>query len=66
MLNLAESLLRAGVAVVRIPVAIVADTVTTIVDPHNSEESHTGQATRDLLGNLKDAASPREKEGGGA
>ncbi|MFN9111861.1 MAG: hypothetical protein ACK5XN_17495 [Bacteroidota bacterium] len=63
MMNIAESLLRAGVAVVRIPVGVVADVVTTVLDPHNSEESHTVRATRDLVKNLEDAAKPRNEEG---
>ena len=66
MLNIAESLLRAGVAVVRIPVAVVADTVTIGGALTDRDESYTASAAKDLLGNLEDAASPREKEGGGA
>jgi hypothetical protein len=66
VLNLAESLLRAGVAVVRIPVAVVADTVTIGGALTDRDESYTASAAKDFLGNLEDAASPREKEGGGA
>lgn len=66
MLNLAESLLRAGVAVVRLPVAVVADTITMGGALTDRDESYTASAAKDLVENLEDAASPREKEGGGA
>jgi hypothetical protein len=65
-MNFAESLLRASVAAVRIPVAIVADTVTMGGVLTDRDESYTASAAKDLLGNLEDAASPRDKEGGGA
>ena len=64
-MNFAESLLRASVAAVRIPVAIVADTVTIGGALTDRDESYTASAAKDLLGNLEDAASPRDKEGGG-
>ena len=66
MLNFAESLLRASVAAVRIPVAIVADTVTMGGVLTDRDESYTASATKDLVENLEDAASPRDKNGGGA
>jgi hypothetical protein len=66
VLNLAESLLRAGVAVVRIPVAVVADTITMGGVLTDRDESYTASATKDLVENLEDAASPRDKNGGGA
>jgi hypothetical protein len=65
-MNFAESLLRASVAAVRIPVAIVADTVTMGGVLTDRDESYTASATKDLVENLEDAASPRDKEGGGA
>jgi hypothetical protein len=64
--NFAESLLRASVAAVRIPVAIVADTVTIGGALTDRDESYTASAAKDLVSNLEDAASPRDKEGGGA
>lgn len=64
-MNFAESLLRASVAAVRIPVAIVADTVTIGGALTDRDESYTASAAKDLLGNLEDAASPRNKDGGG-
>ena len=65
-MHFAESLLRASVAAVRIPVAIVADTVTIGGALNGRDESYTASAAKDLVSNLEDAASPREKEGGGA
>jgi hypothetical protein len=61
MLNFAESLLRAGVAVVRIPVAVVADTITLGGALTDENESFTARAAKDLVRNLEDAASPRDE-----
>lgn len=66
MLNFAESLLRASVAAVRIPVAVVADTVTMGGVLTDRDESYTAGAAKDLVKNLEDAARPRDEEGGGA
>ena len=66
MLNFAESLLRASVAAVRIPVAVVADTITIGGALTDRDESYTASAAKDLVENLEDAASPRDKNGGGA
>lgn len=66
MLNFAESMLRASVAAVRIPVAVVADTITMGGALSDREESYTASAARDLVRNLEDAARPRDEEGGGA
>lgn len=66
MLSFAESLLRASVAAVRIPVSMVADTVTIGGALTDREESYTASAAKDLVRNLEDAARPRNEEGGGA
>ena len=61
MLNFAESLLRAGVAVVRLPVAVVADTITMGGHLTDRDEPYTASAAKDLVRNLEDAASPRDE-----
>jgi hypothetical protein len=61
MLSFAESLLRAGVAAVRLPVSIVADTITMGGVLTDENESFTKRAAQDLVRNLEDAASPRDE-----
>jgi hypothetical protein len=61
MLNFAESLLRAGVAVVRLPVAVAADTITMGGHLTDRDEPYTVSAAKDLVKNLEDAASPRDE-----
>lgn len=65
-MNFAESLLRASVAAVRIPVAVVADTITIGGALTDRDESYTASAAKDLVKNLEDAARPCDEEGGGA
>lgn len=61
-MNFAESLLRASVAAVRIPVSIAADAVTMGGHLTDRREPYTQTAVRDLMQNIEDAARPIEKE----
>ena len=62
MIRIAESLFRASVAVVRIPVSVVADAVTMGGALTDREEPYTATAARDAMKNLEDAARPRDEE----
>jgi len=54
-----ESLAKAAVAVVTVPVAAVADVVTLGGVLTDKEGTYTGEAVSDAMQNLKDAAKPK-------
>ncbi len=61
MFGMIESLAKAAVAVVTVPVAVVADVVTlggALTDKH---QPYTADAVSDLVDNLKDAATPDKR-----
>ena len=60
MFGILESLAKAAVAVVTIPVAAVADVVTLGGVATDKEETYTGEAVSDAMRNLKDAAKPKD------
>ena len=63
MFGIFESLVKATVSVVTIPVAVVADVVTLPASAYNGSDAfeRTGGACGDLLDNLKDATRPSGK-----
>lgn len=60
MFGLFESLAKAAVAVVTVPVAVVADVVTLGGSLTDKRETYTGEAVGDFVDNLKNAADPRK------
>jgi hypothetical protein len=61
MFGMLESLAKAAVAVVTVPVAIVADAVTLGGSLTDKEQPYTADAVGDLVDNLKDATRPERK-----
>ena len=55
-----ESLAKAALAVVTVPVAAVADVVTLGGSLTDRKESYTGEALGDMADNLKRAAKPND------
>ena len=60
MFGMLESLAKAAVAVVTVPVAVVADAVTLGGALTDRQQPYTAEAVGDLVDNLKDAAKPRK------
>ena len=58
MFEFLESLAKAAVAVVTVPVAVVADVVTLGGSLTDKEQPYTAEAVGDLVDNLKDATRP--------
>lgn len=59
MFGLIESLAKAAVAVVTVPVAVVADVVTMGGALTDKDKPYTAKAVSDLVQNLEDAAKPK-------
>ena len=59
MFGMLESLAKAAVAVVTVPVAVVADVVTLGGVMTDKDSTYTGEALGDAMKNLKDAAKPK-------
>ncbi len=60
MFGMLESLAKAAVAVVTVPVAAVADVVTMGGVLTDKEGTYTGEAVSDAMKNLRDAAKPKD------
>ena len=63
MLKMIESLAKASLAVVTVPVAMVADVVTMGGMLTDKDKSYTGEAVGDFVDNLKDATRPEQNDG---
>lgn len=61
MLGMFESLAKAAVAVVTVPVAVVADVVTMGGVMTDKDKPYTAEAVEDFVDNLKDAAMPDKR-----
>lgn len=61
MFGMLESLAKAAVAVVTVPVAVVSDVVTLGGAPTDKDQPYTADAVGDLVDNLKDATRPDRK-----
>jgi len=61
MFGMLESLAKAAVAVVTVPVAVVADVVTLGGSLTDKDQPYTADAVGDLVDNLKDATRPDRK-----
>lgn len=61
MFGMIESLAKAAVAVVTVPVAVVADVVTLGGSLTDKGQPYTADAVGDLVDNLKDATRPERK-----
>ena len=61
MFGMLESLAKAAVAVVTVPVAVVADVVTLGGSLADKDQPYTADAVGDLVDNLKDATRPESK-----
>jgi len=61
MFGMLESLAKAAVAVVTVPVAVVADVVTLGGSVTDKDQPYTADAVGDLVDNLKDATRPESK-----
>lgn len=61
MFGMLESLTKAAVAVVTVPVAVVADVVTLGGTLTDQAEPYTAEAVSDLVANLKDATKPNSR-----
>lgn len=61
MFGMFESLAKAAVAVVTVPVAVVADVVTMGGVLTDKDKPYTAEAVEDFVDNLKDAASPDKR-----
>lgn len=59
MFGMLESLAKAAVSVVTVPVALAADVVTLGGSLTDKEEPYTAKAVSDLVQNLEDAAKPK-------
>lgn len=59
MFGILESLAKATLAVVTVPVAVVADVVTLGGVCTDKDKPYTAEAIGDLVDNLKDATRPR-------
>lgn len=58
MFGMLESLAKAAVAVVTVPVAVVADVVTLGGSLTDKDKPYTAEAVEDFVQNLTDAAKP--------
>ena len=61
MFGMIESIAKAAVAVVTVPVAVVADVVTLGGALTDKDQPYTADAVGDLVDNLKDATKPERK-----
>lgn len=61
MFGMIESIAKAAVAVVTVPVAVVADVVTMGGVLTDKDQPYTADAVGDLVDNLKDATKPERK-----
>ena len=61
MFGMLESLAKAAVAVVTVPVALVADVVTLGGSLTDKDQPYTADAVGDMVDNLKDATRPDRK-----
>jgi len=61
MFGMLESLAKAAVSVVTVPVAVVADVVTLGGALTDKDQPYTADAVGDLVDNLKDATRPDRK-----
>jgi hypothetical protein len=61
MFGMLESLAKAAVAVVTVPVGVVADVVTLGGSLTEKSQPYTSDAVGDLVDNLKDATRPDRK-----
>ena len=61
MFGMIESLAKAAVAVVTVPVAVVADVVTMGGVLTDKDQPYTADAVSDLVDNLKDATKPERR-----
>lgn len=59
MFEIFESLTKAAVGVVTLPVALVADVVTMGGACNDKDEPYTASAVSDIVKNLTDAAKPK-------
>jgi len=59
MFGILESLAKAAVSVVTIPVAVVADAVTLGGVLTDKDTTYTGKAVSDAMKNLEDATKPK-------
>lgn len=59
MFGLIESLSKAALGVVTVPVALVADVVTLGGSLTDKDEPYTAKAVSDVVENLSDATQPR-------
>jgi hypothetical protein len=60
MFGMLESLAKAAVGVVTVPVALVADVVTLGGACTDRERPYTADAVSDVVKNLEDAAKPKQ------
>lgn len=61
MFGMLESLAKAAVSAVTVPVAVVADVVTLGGALTDKDQPYTADAVDDLVDNLKDATRPERK-----
>ena len=61
MFGMIESIAKAAVAVVTVPVAVVADVVTMGGVLTDKDKPYTAEAVEDFVENLKDATKPERK-----
>ena len=61
MFGMLESLAKAAVALVTVPVSVVADVVTLCGALSDIDQPYTADAVGDLVDNLKDATRPDSK-----
>jgi len=61
MFGMLESLAKAAVAVVTVPVAVVADVVTLGGAINDKDRPYTADAVSDFVDNLKNAANPDKR-----
>lgn len=59
MFDILESLTKAAVGVVTVPVAVVADVVTLGGALTDKDRPYTAEAVSDVVNNLKDATRPK-------
>lgn len=60
MFSILNSVVKAAVSVIEIPVAVVADAVTLGGTLTDRDETYTGTAVEHLVKNVQDAADPRK------
>jgi len=61
MFGMIESIAKAAVAVVTVPVSVVADVVTMGGVLTDKDKPYTAEAVEDFVDNLKDAATPDKR-----